>query len=209
MKSSKGIKNVFLDWSGTIVDDLPPVLEATNRVMSYYSKPGFTHESFCRDFCLPFRNFYDRFLPGIPMNELDALYTKFFDMSQKMVTEIKGARDFLDYCVATGRRIFLLSAIKNDHFESQAKRLDLRGYFECPYTEVVDKSQRIHGIMRDLEIDCRETLFAGDMQHDVETANAANLLSVATLTGYNSRSQLNVAAPDMIVEDLSCLIECI
>ena len=206
MITPKNIRNIFLDWSGTIVDDLPPVLEATNRVMEHYNKPPFTRQQFCRDFCLPFIDFYDRFLPEVPMADLDALYTEFFDCSEKQVTEITGARAFLDYCVSTGRRIFLLSAIKNDHFESQANALGLRGYFDRAYTEVLNKSKRIHGILDDLKLDNRETLFAGDMQHDVETARCANLFSVATLTGYNSREQLNAAAPDLIVDDLSSLV---
>jgi phosphoglycolate phosphatase len=207
MNSLQSIRNVFLDWSGTIVDDLPPVLEATNRVMDYYKKPSFTREQFRRDFCLPFVDFYDRFLPGISMSELDALYTEFFDSSDKQVTELPGARVFLDYCLTTGKRIFLLSSIKNDHFETQAKALGLRRYFDHAYTEVLNKSLRIHGILQDLELDSHETLFAGDMQHDVETAKCANLLAVATLTGYNSREQLNAAAPDLIVDDLSFLVE--
>ena len=207
MNSTRKINNVFLDWSGTVVDDLPPVLDATNQVMAHYNKAPLTREEFCRDFCLPFKDYYDRVLPGIPMTELDTLYTSFFDDSNDEVTELPGARPFLDYCVKTGRRIFLLSAIKDQHFESQAAALDLRMYFEHAYTEVLNKSESIHAIIEDLGIEASETLFAGDMQHDVETAKSANLLAVATLTGYNSREQLSAVSPDLLVDDLSFLVD--
>ncbi len=209
MSTSKKITTVFLDWSGTVADDLPPVLDATNRVMAHFKKPSFTRERFCRDFCLPFIDFYNRFLPGIPMEQLDELYTEFFDESEKRVTEINGARIFLDYCASTGRQIFLLSAIKDAHFETQANELGLRKYFDYAYTDVRDKTLRIHSILSDHNLDCREALFAGDMKHDIEAANSADLLSVATLTGYNSREQLNAASPDLIVDDLSLLTRCI
>ena len=58
-------------------------------------------------------------------------------------------------------------------------------------------------------LDPRKTLFAGDMKHDIETAKFANLLAVGTLTGYNSREQLNDAGPDILVDNLSALVECI
>ena len=206
MSSTRKITNVFLDWSGTIVDDLPPVLDATNRIMGHYNKPSLTREEFCRDFCLPFVDYYDRILPGVPMAELDALYTEFFDASRERVTELPGARQFLDYCLNSERRIFLLSSIKDHHFETQAKALGLRKYFEHAYTEVLNKVQRIHGIIKDLELDSNETLFAGDMQHDIDTARHAGLLAVATLTGYNNREQLIASSPDMIVDNLSELI---
>ena len=200
---------MLLDWSGTLVDDLPPVVEATNRVLGHYQKPPLTREQFCRQFCLPFADFYDRVLPGVPMSELDALYTEFFDSSKKKVTELPGARAFLDYCTSSRRRIFLLSSIKSHHFEAQAQELGLRGYFEHAYTEVWNKSQRIHAIMQEQGLDPRETLFAGDMQHDIETGKRASLLAVGTLTGYNSREQLTEAEPDLIVDDLSCLVDCL
>jgi phosphoglycolate phosphatase len=207
MNSMRKINNVFLDWSGTVVDDLPPVLDATNQVMAHYNKTPLTREEFCRDFCLPFKDYYDRILPGVPMTELDTLYTSFFDDSNKEVTELPGARRFLDYCVKTGRRIFLLSAIKDQHFESQAAALGLRMYFEHAYTEVLNKSESIHAIIEELGIEASETLFAGDMQHDVETAKSADLLAVATLTGYNSLEQLSAVSPDLLVDDLSFLVD--
>ena len=206
MSGSGNISNVFLDWSGTVVDDLPPVIDATNRVMEYYHKPAYSREKFCREFRLPFKEFYDRVLPGVAMDELDSLYTRFFDESEKQATELPGARVFLDYCIKTGRRIFLLSSIKKHHFEAQAKQLGLRQYFEHAYTEILNKKESITGILQELGIASDAALFAGDMQHDIDTARHAGLLAVATLTGYNNREQLIASSPDMIVDNLSELI---
>src|SRR5215469_1250213 len=48
-----------------------------------------------------------------------------------------------------------------------------------------------------------ETLFIGDMQHDIETARHGGVHSCAVLTGYNTVEQLRAAKPDLIVEHLS------
>jgi ADP-ribose pyrophosphatase YjhB (NUDIX family) len=47
-----------------------------------------------------------------------------------------------------------------------------------------------------------ETLFIGDMQHDIETAHHGGVHSCAVLTGYNTLEQLRAAQPDLIVEHL-------
>ena len=48
-----------------------------------------------------------------------------------------------------------------------------------------------------------ETLFIGDMEHDIETAKHGGVHSCAVLTGYNTLEQLRAAKPDLIVEHLS------
>src|SRR5262249_1753031 len=52
-----------------------------------------------------------------------------------------------------------------------------------------------------------ETLFIGDMQHDIETARHGGIHSCAVLTGYNTLGQLRAAEPDVIVEHLRELKE--
>ena len=48
-----------------------------------------------------------------------------------------------------------------------------------------------------------ETLFIGDMAHDIDTAKFGEVHSCAVLTGYSGLEQLRAAAPDIIVEHLS------
>lgn len=47
-----------------------------------------------------------------------------------------------------------------------------------------------------------ETLFIGDMQHDIDTAKHGGIHSCAVLTGYNGLQQLRASHPDLIVEHL-------
>ena len=39
-------RNLIFDWSGTLVDDLPPVLDATNRVLEVYGKTPLDRDEF-------------------------------------------------------------------------------------------------------------------------------------------------------------------
>jgi phosphoglycolate phosphatase len=38
----------------------------------------------------------------------------------------------------------------------------------------------------DCSLNFQETIFVGDMQHDVDTAHSVGVFSVAVLSGYNS-----------------------
>jgi len=199
------MKNVIFDWSGTLVDDLPPVLEATNRIFAHYRREAMDREEFRRTFKLPFAEFYEEVLPGVLMEDLDRLYIEFFASSEATVSILPEAVEVLDYCRSTGRRIFLLSSIHRDHYEQQSEALGLDRYFEVAYAQVLDKKQKIHEILEVHELDPGETMFVGDMVHDIETAKHGGVFSVATLTGYDPPERLAAAGPDLTVSDLAGL----
>ena len=65
------IRNIIFDWSGTLVDDLPAVWQATNYVLAQADRPEMSLEQFRAEFCLPFTIFYDRHVPHIPLPQLE------------------------------------------------------------------------------------------------------------------------------------------
>lgn len=197
------LRNLLLDWSGTLVDDLPPVIGATNYVLSKYGRPPFTREEFRRHFRLPFTDFYAEYLPDVPLCDLDSLYHERFVEIQDDVTALPGLHEFLAFCRTSGRRLFLLSSVKAEHFEAQAERLGVAGAFEHPYTGVLDKRAKIGEILEAHGLERSETAFVGDMIHDVETARHGGVMSIAVLTGYDSLEKLTPARPDVVVSSLN------
>jgi phosphoglycolate phosphatase-like HAD superfamily hydrolase/ADP-ribose pyrophosphatase YjhB (NUDIX family) len=197
------IRNIIFDWSGTLVDDLPAVLKASNFVFAQAGKAAMTLEQFRAEFSLPFTKFYDRHIPHVPMPQLEQWFHGELKRVQSSVCELPHAREFLDFCRANNIRMFLLSTIHADHFKAQCKVTGFDAYLEKPYTDVWDKRKKIHDILRDHDLRPEETLFIGDMEHDIETAHHGGVHSCAVLTGYNTLEQLRAARPDLIVEHLS------
>ena len=72
----------------------------------------------------------------------------------------------------------------------------------APYAGVLDKRAIIHSVLEENHLQPGETLFVGDMQHDIEAARHGGIHSCAVLTGYNSLEQLRASAPELIVEHL-------
>lgn len=196
------IKNVLLDWSGTLADDLGPVLVATNAIFRHYGKKDLTLEEFRHHFRLPFSGFYAELLPEATEEGLEALYERFFLGLNDDVELLPGAFEFLEFCKVTGRRTFLLSTIKPAHFELQAGRLGVKDHFEHAYVGIADKREKIREILRDHHLDPMETIFVGDMVHDIETARHGGILGVAVLTGFDSIEKLLPAKPPVICEGL-------
>ena len=196
------IRNIIFDWSGTLVDDLPAVWEATNFVLLQAQRPEMSLEQFRAEFCLPFTHFYDRHVPHVALPQLEIWFHSRFRQVQGSVCELPHAREFLQFCRARSLRTFLLSTVHRDHFAVQSSVTGFGEFLDKPYLNVWDKRQKIHEILAENQLQQNETLFIGDMQHDIETARHGGIHSCAVLTGYNTVDQLRAAEPDLIVEHL-------
>ena len=201
------IRNIIFDWSGTLVDDLPAVWKATNYVLVQAQRAEMSLEQFRAEFCLPFTIFYERHVPHIALPQLETWFHSRFKQVQDSVCELPHAREFLEFCRARKMRTFLLSTVHRDHFAVQTEATGFGDYLEKPYLNVWDKRQKIHEILKENRLVPQETLFIGDMQHDIETARHGGIHSCAVLTGYNTLEQLRKAEPDLIVEHLRELRE--
>jgi len=199
------IRNILLDWSGTLADDLGPVFEATNAIFRHYGRPDLSLDQFRRHFRLPFSGFYAEFLPEATEEGLEALYERFFHGLSDNVALLPGARAFLEACRHSGIRTFLLSTIKASHFELQARRLGVRDVFEHAYVEIADKREKIREILTVHDLAPEETIFVGDMVHDIETARHGGVLDVALLTGFDPEDKLLAAHPSVVCRDLDAL----
>ena len=196
------IRNIIFDWSGTLVDDLPAVLQASNFVLARAGKKEMSLEQFRAEFSLPFTNFYNRHTPDLPMQQLETWFHAEFKRAQTSVIELPHAREFLEFCRQQKIRMFLLSSVHDDHFQVQCRANGFDRFLEKAYTGVWDKVEKIHDLLAENQLKPDETLFIGDMAHDIATARHGCVHSCAVLTGYNTLPQLRQAKPDVIVEHL-------
>lgn len=200
------IRNLILDWSGTLADDLGAVIAATNGVMRHYDKPVFTREQFREVFQLPYTEFYRHILPDIPLPELQKLYLEHFPQEdQHAVPMIEHARKFLQFAADTGRRMFVCSSAPLEHVQAQAEANGVAHFFEHLHCGIIDKCSHVHDLLRQHHLLPQETAFIGDMRHDILAGKAASLTTIATATGYESVPTLMTADPDIVVRNLSAL----
>lgn len=198
------MRHIIFDWSGTIVDDLPPVIEATNAVLAHAGRPQLSREDFRRQFKLPYTKFYEEVTPHVPLDELEVVFRAAFAASQQPVTILPHAREFLEFAAARGR-LFVLSSAPEFAVVEQAEHMGIRHYFERFHAGIKNKAEYIRHLLDEHALTREETLMVGDMIHDVETARTVGVFSVAVLTGYDFPEVLATAEPDLTVPDLSHL----
>jgi phosphoglycolate phosphatase len=196
-------KNLIFDWSGTLVDDLGPTLEATNAVLQLHGKDTMNKDEFRRRFRLPYSEFYEECLPGVLLGELENHFRHAFAHSSIPVTVLPHAREKLDWCKNNHVRCFVLTSMDQKTFEAQLDDLLMREFFEATYSGVLDKRHVIGELIDAHDLCVDETAFVGDMIHDVVTAKHGGVSSVAVLTGYTHHDVLLTVSPDLIVDDLS------
>lgn len=202
------IRNLILDWSGTLADDLGAVIAATNHVMAHYEKPAFTREQFREVFQLPYTEFYRHILPDVPLANLQALYLEHFPAEdQHEVPMIEHAVDFLQFAADTGRRMFVCSSAPLEHVAAQAASNGVSHFFEHLHCGIIDKCAYVHDLLRQHHLLPQETAFIGDMRHDILAGRAGGLTTIATATGYESVTTLMTAEPDVVVRNLSALTQ--
>jgi len=196
------IRNIIFDWCGTLVNDLEAVWKATNQTFEKSGVAPLTLESFRQEFSLPFRPFYERYTPHIEEAQLEEWYLQAFDAEQGSIEPLPHSKAFLEYCQQQEIATFILSSIHPSHFEKHLSLTGFEPYFQETYVGVHDKRQKIHKILETHQLSPDETLFIGDMQHDIDTAKHGKTRSCGVLTGFNSLQQLKASQPDLIVEHL-------
>ncbi|MBE7494056.1 MAG: NUDIX domain-containing protein [Verrucomicrobiaceae bacterium] len=199
------IRNLLLDWSGTLVDDLSSVLQAVNGMLRSQGQEPLDRQAFRERFRLPYTEFFDEMLPGMPLDRLQQLYLEHFPAGPGGVTLLPHAGELLRQAAAAGVRMVVLSSAPEAHVVPQAAALGVRDCFELMRCGVVDKREDIHALLSSLDMRAEETAFIGDMRHDIEAGKAAGVLTIATCTGYETAAQLMTSAPDLLVPDLGRL----
>lgn len=190
---------LILDWSGTLVDDMAPTLAATNAVLGRFEKAPMSRDEFRDRFRLPYSEFYEEVLPGVPLEDLEEHFREAFDASDHPVTPLEGTAEFLEWCSAHAIRLFVLTSMNVEAFESQMREFGFSDHFEKTYAGVLDKRRVIHEILRSHGLRAEETGYIGDMTHDIETAHHGGVTSVGVLSGYDPEARLAAARPRLLV----------
>jgi len=192
----------FSDWSGTLVDDLMPVVKTTNHVLTSCGLPAMTLQEF-RAPVLPADSKVLRAPPaahaaGEARTDVLAEYPKYH-------AEISLLPQRWIFCAsARGGRWACTSPATVEHAHVRNADGALRHRRLHHETVYRDRGQdsKIHHILDENGLDREETMFVGDMEHDIEAGKAGGIHTCAVLTGYNHLNKLRAMDPDLICNHL-------
>jgi phosphoglycolate phosphatase len=200
------IRNFILDWSGTMVDDLPPVFLTTNHVFQTCGLPALTMAEFRQTFCLPVRRFYEKRIPHVPQAELERIFLAEYQRHRDKIEPLPHTEQFLRSCVQEGMPVFVASSVDDTTYHQQMRRLGWEKFIRQPYIGIEDKTQKIHHILEENRLDPDQTMFVGDMEHDIEAGKAGGVHTCAVLSGYNHAEHLRGLHPNLVCDHLGELL---
>lgn len=118
------------------------------------------------------------------------------------IKSFDGMLDVLRRLHERGLRMIIVSSnsTKNINQFLQNNKMDV--YFDQVYggTGVFDKGGALRKVIRANKLDLQECRYIGDEVRDIEAARKAGLHSVSVTWGYNNRSALQAAAPEVLID---------
>jgi phosphoglycolate phosphatase-like HAD superfamily hydrolase len=166
------------DWNGTLLDDLPVVIEAVNLSIGSFGVDPITADDYRDHYTRPVRHFYDSlFGRVVDDEEWLRLNTAFHDAYSELATHVDlapGALEAMGMLEEAGWSQSLLSMSPQDWLEGVVARLELTGRFE-----MVDglsgptgglKAAHLEDHLSMLAIEGRSVVVVGDTPDDVAAA---------------------------------------
>ena len=170
--------HIVWDWNGTLLDDLPIVIEAVNRSIGALGEGPITADDYRDHYTRPVRHFYDSlFGRTISDEEWLRLNTTFHDSYFVLTNDVglaPGARDAMSIIEDSGWTQSLLSMSPSDWLGAIVHRLDLTHRFD-----LVDglsgptgglKAQHLEVHLETLAVEGEATVVIGDTPDDVAAA---------------------------------------
>jgi len=202
------IKNVIFDWSGTLCNDLLEIYKACMIVFEKFGVEKISLEEYKREVELPYMNFYWKYIPGLDKDEQDRVYAEAIKTVGKSKI-YEGVRETLHFLKKKGINMAVLSSSPRERIEYEINNFNLGGIFSCIFADVHDKRDAVEELMEKCNFEKEETLYVGDIEHDVDTGKHAGITTVAITWGYCTKDRLEKSNPDYMIDKIEQLKEII
>lgn len=194
------IKNVFLDFNGTIIDDLDLCLKLLNKLLLSQNKKEISLERYREIFTFPIIKYYEAAGIDFSIEPFDSLAIKFIKEYQPASLKCSLFPCVIDTvkCLKEkGVRVFILSASEKNNLLEQCKHFKIDSYFDDILgIDNIHAGGKIDIAKRFIEqnsLNLSETVFIGDTLHDYEVALAMGVSCRLVSCGHQSIERLKKA----------------
>jgi len=197
------LKNIIFDWSGTLFDDFALSYHSTVETLTHFGGPAISLEEYKKEFCLPVLNFYLKYIPNATslLEQIDTFYFDHF--SSKIVGGFlfPGVREALLIAKEKGFQLFIVSTVRQSLLEILCKREGIDHFFTEIKGSASDKKVELPLLCQRQNLSPEETLYVGDLSHDIQSAHHAGFHAGVFLSGYGKTDDLLAEAPNFIWND--------
>jgi phosphoglycolate phosphatase len=152
--------------------------------------------------------FYNKYIPDFTKGEQDKLWLELIlDKDCPAGQEFPGMINLIKKLKKDGKFLSILSSDPPETILSEIKRFDLENFFNDKVINAHDKMEGLEKIIKDNNLNPKETVFIGDSNHEVEIGKEAGIKTIAVTWGFSSEQNLKSVNPDYLVNNVKELEE--
>ncbi|MBM3251922.1 MAG: HAD family hydrolase [Candidatus Omnitrophica bacterium] len=205
----KNIKLIILDLDGTIVDAYDAIIDSFNYMMKKLHLPSIKPSIIRRAVGWGDRMLLSPFISEKILNKALRIYRPHHKISLLDKSHLlPGARNSLKYLKEKGYELAVASNRPSEFSKILIKHLKIDKFFD--YVLCADQVKNgkpdpeiINKLMKIFSVSSKQTVYIGDMIVDIQAAKAAQVKSIAVLTGSSTRKEIENQKPDYIFKDIT------
>ncbi len=200
---------ILWDWNGTLVADVPHVVNMNNLVLEQFGYRHTSEEEYRAKFRHPVHDYYyDLGVTAEDFPEIARVWNRAYVDGFDCVPLSAGAAEAVRRFRAAGHKQVIISASQVDQLRDQVERFpELRGMFD----EVLGLTNQLAVSKVHLAVEylartgekAEECVFLGDTTHDAETAAAIGCRCFLIEGGHQERAVLETAQNARIFASLA------
>lgn len=193
----KGIRTIFWDFNGTLLDDTSISIEAMNILLQKRGLAPIDEDQYKKVFGFPVKDYYQRL--GLTFKE-----ESFEDVSSEFIREYSkrvghcglhnGVSESIRFFYDKGCQQVIISAMEQQMLEELLAKNRILHHFDAVHglknTYAKGKTHIAQDYVKSNGLDPRTILFIGDTLHDSEVAKETGCHIVLVSNGHNSYQKL-------------------
>ena len=194
------IKNIIFDWAGCLVDNFSQSYEVSMLCFDSLGIKRITKERYRNEFVLPYMNFYRKYTAA-SKKKVDVIFIEHLQRAKKPEL-FSSTRKTLRYLHKKGVRMTMLSSHPQKELEHELSHFRIRSHFLKVSGSVHDKTKVINKHIKNSGFIKKETLYVGDMTHDIDAGRKAKVKVAAVYWGYQPKKVLAKRKPEFLIRDI-------
>ena len=191
-------KYIFLDFNGTIIDDVDLCLELLNDILRNQNKKLVTKEQYKDIFTFPVKKYYELAGVDFSIESFESLADKFIAAYQPLSLQcglFPNSVEAFQKLKEKGYHLVILSASEKNNLLEQCESFGIVSYFDAilgiDNIHAASKVGIALKFMEEKHIKGEDILFVGDTLHDLEVAKAMGAKCMLVSCGHQSTNVLN------------------
>ncbi len=198
-------KAIIFNWDGVVVDSLPTNFEIYKVIEKKIGRKIFADDANGDDFELDWRNHFKRVNINDEKTHKRAaeIYHEELEKLEKDIKPFPGIKKVIK-ALNQNYKLGIVSNTQSKSIERKMNELGIKKYFNViiggEFSILKPDPGQVVECMRKLNVRPEETIYIGDMDHDITTGRNAKVKIVVAVTyGFHSEKKLKNLNPDIVV----------